>query len=344
MRLKKTLCIVLLVASMSLSACKPEGQADATPTLEPQAVFTAAAQTAQARMTEMAATMPSPVPSRPTATVTPGTASAGTVTATLALAPTTPAGTAPPAVSGTDRVEYVADLTVPDGTIFRPGEKFTKTWRLINAGTSTWTTAYSLVFFSGEQMGGAASTPLTTQVPAGQTVDISVQLTAPSNEGKYTGYWMLRNAAGTNFGMGSSADGAFYVQINVAGAAVTGTVTASGTGTPGATAPSTTGEGVVTSASLSVDAATVEEACPYTFTFTAQFILSEAATVTYKLDVEAGIPLSLPAPTTSSLSAGTHEWTYTLELTDSVSGTARLHITSPVDVLSDPVSFTLSCR
>jgi hypothetical protein len=289
-------------------------------------------------MTEMAATMLSPASPTPAATATPGTATAGTVTPTLALAATTPAVTAPPAVSGTDRVEYVADLTVPDGTIFRPGEKFTKTWRLLNAGTSTWTTAYSLVFFGGEQMGGAASTPLTTQVPAGQTVDISVELTAPSQEGKYTGYWMLRNAAGTNFGMGANADGAFYVQINVAGAAVTGT------GTPGATTSPATGEGVVTSASISVDAATVEEACPYTFTFTAQFVLSEAATVTYNLDVDAGIPLTLPPPTPLPLSAGTHEWTYTLELTDSVSGTARLHITSPVDVLSDPVSFTLTCQ
>ncbi len=339
MRLKKTLCISLLLASMTLSACKAGGQGEATPTLEPQAVFTAAALTAQAMMTDLAAVTPSPLPPTPTTT-----APAGAGTATLAPAATTPAGTAPPVVSGTDRVEFVADLTVPDGTIFRPGEKFTKSWRLINAGTSTWTTAYSLVYFSGEQMGGAASTPLTTQVPAGQTVDLSVQLTAPSQEGKHTGYWMLRNAAGTNFGMGSNADGAFYVQISVAGAAVTGTVTASGTGTPGVTTSPTTGEGVVTGASISVDTASVEEACPYTFTFTAQFELSEAATVTYKLDVEAGIPLNLPAPTTSSLSAGTHEWTYTLELTDSVNGTARLHITAPVDVLSDPVSFTLTCR
>jgi hypothetical protein len=241
-------------------------------------------------------------------------------------------------------VEFVADLTVPDGTIFKPGEKFTKTWRLINAGTSTWTTAYTLVFFSGEQMGGAASTPLPTQVPAGQTVDISVQLTAPSQEGKYTGYWMLRSAAGTNFGMGPSADGAFYVQINVAGAATTGTVAPSGTGTPGATASPSAGEGVVSGAFLSVDAATVEEACPYTFTFTAQFTLSKAATVTYNLDVEAGIPLNLPAPTTLFLNAGTHEVTYTLEFTDSVSGTAQLHITAPEDVLSDPVSFALICQ
>ncbi len=144
--------------------------------------------------------------------------------------------------------------------------------------------------------------------------------------------------------MGANADGAFYVQINVAGAAVTGTVTPSGTGTPAATASPTSSADVVTSASLSVDTATVEEACPYTFTFNGQFTLSQAATVTYKLDVESGLPLNLPAPTTSSLSAGAHEVTYTLDLTGSVNGTARLHVTAPEDVLSDPVSFTLTCR
>jgi hypothetical protein len=201
---------------------------------------------------------------------------------------------------------------VPDGTIFKPGEKFTKTWRLINAGTSTWTTAYALVFSSGEQMGGAASTPLPAQVPAGQTLDVSVQLTAPSAEGKYTGYWMLRNAAGTNFGMGSNADGAFYVQINVSGAAVTGTVSPSGTGTPRVTVTPASGGDIVTSASLSVDVANVEADCPYTYTFTAQFDLSEAATVTYNLDVATGLSLSLPPASTTALSAGSHEVTYTL--------------------------------
>jgi len=331
--------MLLLVATMTLSACKSGKQADTTPTPEPQAVFTAAALTAQARMTELAAITPSPLPSTPTMTHV-----AGTATATLQLVATTPTATAPAAVSGSDRVEFVADLTVPDGTIFKPGEKFTKTWRLMNAGTATWTTAYSLAFFGGEQMGGAALTPLTLQVPAGQTVDLSIQLTAPSKEGKYTSYWMLRNAAGTNFGMGSNADGAFYVQINVAGSAATGTVTASGTGTPAATTSPTVGADVVTSASLSVDSATVEEACPYTFTFNGQFVLSQAATVTYKLDVEAGLPLNLPAPTTSPLSAGTHDVNYTLELTASVNGTARLHVTAPEDVSSDPVTFTLTCR
>jgi Ig-like domain from next to BRCA1 gene len=336
---KNTLCIFLLVAAMALSACRPGAQVDTTPTLEPQAVFTSAAQTAEARMTEMAAVSPSPMPSTPTRTI-----AAGTVTATLPLAATTAAATNAPVVSGTDRVEFVADLTVPDGTTFKSGEKFTKTWRLINAGTSTWTTAYALVFSSGEQMGGAASTPLPAQVPAGQTVDVSVQLTAPAQEGKHTGYWMLRNAAGTNFGMGPNADGSFYVQINVSGAAVTGTASPSGTGTPGATSTVASGGDIVTSASLSVDIADVEADCPYTFTFAAQFDLSEATTVTYNLDVETGLTLSLPPATTSALSAGSHEVTYTLELTDSTSGTARLHVTAPDDVVSAPVSFTLTCQ
>jgi hypothetical protein len=260
------------------------------------------------------------------------------------MAATTAGATAAPVVSGTDRVEFVADLTVPDGTIFKPGEKFTKTWRLINAGTSTWTTAYALVFFSGEQMGGAASTPLPAQVPAGQTLDVSVQLTAPAAEGKYTSYWLLRNAAGTNFGMGPNADGAFYVQINVSGAAVTGTASPSGTGTPGVTVTPAAGGDIVTSAALSVDVANVEADCPYTYTFTAQFELSEAATVTYNLDVATGLTLSLPPASTTALSAGSHEVTYTLELTDSTSGTASLHVTAPEEVVSVPVSFTLTCQ
>ncbi len=46
----------------------------------------------------------------------------------------------------TDRAQFVADVTVPDGTRYDPGATFTKTWRLRNAGTCTWTTSYTMVF------------------------------------------------------------------------------------------------------------------------------------------------------------------------------------------------------
>jgi len=66
-----------------------------------------------------------------------------------------PASTPPPA--GCDRAQFISDVTVPDGTTFAPGAAFNKTWRLKNVGTCTWTTSYSLVFDSGEKMGGPDS-------------------------------------------------------------------------------------------------------------------------------------------------------------------------------------------
>jgi hypothetical protein len=95
-----------------------------------------------------------------------------------------------------------------------PGEVFTKTWRLQNRGTCTWTPDYDIVFYSGAQMSGTEM-----QVPGyiapGQSVDVAVTFTAPSAPGHYIGYWILRNASGTLFGTGGWADEAFYVDIYV---------------------------------------------------------------------------------------------------------------------------------
>jgi hypothetical protein len=62
---------------------------------------------------------------------------------------------------------------VPDGTSFAPGIGFSKTWRLKNIGTCTWTN-YSLIFDSGEKMGGPDSALIPTSVAPGQTVDITI--------------------------------------------------------------------------------------------------------------------------------------------------------------------------
>jgi len=114
-----------------------------------------------------------------------------------------------------DWAKYVADVTVPDGTSFSAGATFTKTWRLRNNGSCTWTTGYSLVFSSGEKMGGPDSVPLPSTVAPGQTVDISVNLTAPATPGSYRGFWQLKNASGAVFGIGTSASSAFWVDIKV---------------------------------------------------------------------------------------------------------------------------------
>ncbi len=139
---------------------------------------------------------------------------------------------------GCDRAQFIADVTVPDGTLFAPGATFRKTWRLKNIGTCTWTTAYALVFVSGEQMGGPTSAAFPISVAPGQTVDLSINLTAPSVGGTYRGYWMLRNAAGQTFGIGSAADKPFWVEIRVSGPTPTPTaLTPLPTNTPGGPTP-----------------------------------------------------------------------------------------------------------
>lgn len=116
-----------------------------------------------------------------------------------------------------DWAQFVADVTVPDGTAFAGGASFTKTWRLKNIGTCTWSTSYALVFDSGSQMGGPASVNLPKTVVPGQTVDISINLTAPSTAGHYFGYWKFRNASSVLFGIGSTANKSWWVEINVSG-------------------------------------------------------------------------------------------------------------------------------
>ena len=119
------------------------------------------------------------------------------------------------AVTYCDWVSFVKDVTIPDGSILDPDETFTKTWRLRNRGTCTWTPDYMLVYTSGTQMGGTTAVRLPGYVAPGQTVDVSVHLTAPDEKGKYVGYWMLRNPSGALFGYGEKANQAFYVEIKV---------------------------------------------------------------------------------------------------------------------------------
>ena len=109
--------------------------------------------------------------------------------------------------------------TVPDGTTFSPGAAFTKTWRLKNVGSCTWTTSYKLVYYSGEQMSAPTTVNLPWSATWGQTVDISVNMVAPTTAGKYRGFWILANANGQFFGIGTAASNPIWVEINVAGEA-----------------------------------------------------------------------------------------------------------------------------
>jgi hypothetical protein len=148
------------------------------------------------------------VPPPPTVTGTPPTA-----TPSKTPAPVTQ--TVPP--SSCDKVQFVADVNFPDGTVVQPGAQFTKTWRLKNVGSCAWSTSYELVFFSGEKMGSASSAKFPKNVAIGETVDVSMNMTAPSTAGSYRGYWMFKNANGALFGIGAQANKPWWVDIKVTG-------------------------------------------------------------------------------------------------------------------------------
>jgi hypothetical protein len=89
------------------------------------------------------------------------------------------------------KAAFVTDVSVPDNTKFEKEEKFTKTWRLRNAGTDAWPKDTVLVFEEGDPMTDANQTNV-GRVEPGETVDISVDMVAPSTDGTFKGVWSLK--------------------------------------------------------------------------------------------------------------------------------------------------------
>ncbi len=142
---------------------------------------------------------------RPPATPTP------IPTPTPETTPTTATMTSSSASCSSPDAAFVADVTVPDGTQFSPGESFGKTWRLRNDGDCPWGEGYKLVFVSGAQMGAPASQAV-PDTPPGGTADITVSMVAPAQGGTYVGKWRMMDANGNRFGT------LVFVQIVVPGA------------------------------------------------------------------------------------------------------------------------------
>ena len=136
--------------------------------------------------------VPTPAPTLPPtsspAFASPSATPTGIASATLA--PTL--GTPTPC---TDSASLQADVTYPDNSPVEGGKTFHKVWRLVNTGTCTWNANYTLVFATGANMNGPASIPLQTTLPNG-TVDVSVDLTAPTAPGSFTDVYQLNDPGG----------------------------------------------------------------------------------------------------------------------------------------------------
>jgi hypothetical protein len=187
------LAVLMLFVSSCGSSVEPDTE-----------ISTAVAQTVQAgqSLTDVAV-LP---------TLTPQvTLPAETPTLTAATPTAAPTLSSAPADPNCAKASLVSENPT-DGVIMTPGQYFWKTWTLQNTGTCTWTTAYSLVFWSGDLMGGLTSYPLDDDIAPNEQKDISIYLKAPDTEGTFTGYWRLKSPWNADFGVGPTND-SFYVQV-----------------------------------------------------------------------------------------------------------------------------------
>jgi hypothetical protein len=222
-----SITLFVTIGAFVLSACgSVAGKKTPTPTqLSVADISTAAAQTVIAQLTQQAPTMTL----TPILTDTP-------VATEIPLFPTATEIFLQPTSANCANAIYISDVTIPDGTQLPVNQTFTKTWRVQNTGSCTWTTSFRLAFSYGELMGGQAVL-LPNPVAVGQQVNISVNLTVPNKAGKLTGAWVLVDDKGQHFGQ------ILTVVINVGAVSLTptGSLTATPTRTvtPGSGSTST---------------------------------------------------------------------------------------------------------
>ena len=207
--------VALAMVMIAQLACNLPNPEQPNPAATLNALYTQSARTLEAMATQAALT------SVPTQAVASATPTGILPTSTLIPGFSTPTNIPPirtnTPLSRCDWADFVTDVTYPDGSAIGRGENFTKTWRLKNIGTCTWTSDYAIVFVNGDSMNAPVAMALTGNVNPGQTVDIQIKLTSPSKDGRYRADFKLRNASGLLFGVGNSASTSFWVDIKVSG-------------------------------------------------------------------------------------------------------------------------------
>lgn len=223
MRFKKLAWLALsITAAAALTACNIG--ATPAPTLDVEAIYTQAAQTAfagfAAQMTQTAQAMPpTAMPSNtPLATftllptfppLTGGSPVPGTTPGLLATPITLATPGATLVVDSCNNSGFGGDISIPDGTVLKPGQDFVKTWALQNLGTCKWAAGYTFVFVAGDKMdgydirfqsGAGDKKMIWPVVNPGETVEIDIEMTAHVAEGDYTGCWRMKDDKGYYFG------------------------------------------------------------------------------------------------------------------------------------------------
>lgn len=104
-----------------------------------------------------------------------------------------------PAAAERQHVEFVADLTLPDGTPVPANERLEKKWSVRNAGETAWTDGTVLVLAEG-LLSGADTTFPVPQAGPGETVEVTAVLhTHGLPADSHVGVYRLKDADGEAF-------------------------------------------------------------------------------------------------------------------------------------------------
>lgn len=197
-----------IISSFLLTACSAEGPQDpfiATSVAQTVAAQNAGAQATNTEIPSTPITLVTQTPLQFSATLTPIAGNAS---------PTVPVNNV--TTSECAKASLVSE-TIIDGTIYKPGEQFTKVWEIKNTSNCVWDTTYKIVFWSGDLLGGAYYYDLPRVVGPGDIVPIALVLTTPTADGTYRSEWKLQTPDSIEFGVGSY-DAAFYTEIAVSSA------------------------------------------------------------------------------------------------------------------------------
>jgi hypothetical protein len=198
---------LLFLCTSLLVACSSPVTEFESPTLD----VTQAYETVEARLTQATVLTPTPtetISPTPNPTSTPNPGGSQNPEPTLTPSPTEVCDKAAPGFP-------MIDVNIEDGTEMQPEQRFTKIWRLTNAGACTWTRDYQAIWFFGTKLGDTTAVPLTRNVPPGDSIEIEVEMIAPQIPGIYRSDWKLQNSNAVPFGIGPSGNSTFWVEIQV---------------------------------------------------------------------------------------------------------------------------------
>lgn len=198
---RKTTLLICVTALALIMACVPSFTAQPVPTVDPGAVNTFIAQTVNAASTRTAAAIPSATltpsftPTEVTDTPFP------TPTATIIFILSTPTPIVIPtftfvsSAGGSSSDNYACRITrvsPANGSSFDPRDDFDAIWTVQNIGQKNWDrNSVDYTYTSGAKIHKVSGYDLSSNVRAGNTIELGVDMQAPKDPGTYTTTWNM---------------------------------------------------------------------------------------------------------------------------------------------------------